>query len=647
MTCDAAAAASGGTGQASIQVVVIGDAGTGKSTLIEAIATESFVAEVPHLLPPVHLPSNSYRYSVPITVVDTSSRPEYEEKLIAECKAADIIILTYACNCRPTLDRLCTYWIPELRRLEVKVPMLVVGCKLDLRDDRLHVPLDQVMEPIMHQFREIQTCIECSALRQIQIPEVLDYAQKAVFHPTAPLFDQETDTLKPRCARALKRIFIFFDHDRDGVLNDAELNNFQVTCFNAALQSSEIMSVKRVIQDKIPEGVDDCGLTLIGFICLHVLFIERGSLETIWAVLRKFGYDNYLKLRDELLSTTLNLTPDQTVELSVEALDFLKEIFHMFDTNSDGVLDLYDIDELFSTTPENPWSEHPYKNTAEKIGFEGYSLEGFISQWAFMTLQDPKASLANLMYLGYTGDFASAFHITRKRRLDRKKKQTRRNVFQCFVFGPKNAGKTALLKSFIGRKFSEKYSPTKSFRFATNVVDLRNGTKRTLVMREVPEQEVKNLLSNKESLAACDIAAFVYDSSDENNWKKARELLEQVASHGENTGFEVPCLVIAAKDDLDPYSLSVEDSTRVAFQMGIESPIPVSMKLRDHNVFYRIVNAAQLPHLSIPQTEDGKSRKQYLRFINQSLVFVSVGAAVAVAGLAAFRIYAARKNSSG
>lgn len=74
MTSDAAASAGAGTGQASIQVVMIGDAGTGKSTLIEAIATEYFAAEVPHLLPPVHLPSNSYRYSVPITVIDTSSR---------------------------------------------------------------------------------------------------------------------------------------------------------------------------------------------------------------------------------------------------------------------------------------------------------------------------------------------------------------------------------------------------------------------------------------------------------------------------------------------------------------------------------------------------------------------------------------------
>ena len=49
-----------------------------------------------------------------------------------------------------------------------------------------------------------------------------------MLHPTGPLFDQESQTLRPRCVRALKRIFILCDHDRDGALNDAELNDFQV-----------------------------------------------------------------------------------------------------------------------------------------------------------------------------------------------------------------------------------------------------------------------------------------------------------------------------------------------------------------------------------------------------------------------------------
>ncbi len=52
---------------------------------------------------------------------------------------------------------------------QVKVPVIVVGCKLDLRDENQQVSLEQVMSPIMQQFREIETCIECSALKQIQV----------------------------------------------------------------------------------------------------------------------------------------------------------------------------------------------------------------------------------------------------------------------------------------------------------------------------------------------------------------------------------------------------------------------------------------------------------------------------------------------
>lgn len=38
----------------------------------------------------------------------------------------------------------------------------------------------------------------------------------------------------------------------------------------------------------------------------------------------------------------------------------------------------------------------------------------------------------------------------------------------------------------------------------------------------------------------------------------------QVATHGENTGYEVPCLIVAAKDDLDQCSQALQESTRVS-----------------------------------------------------------------------------------
>ncbi|KAI3727646.1 hypothetical protein L6452_16264 [Arctium lappa] len=52
----------------------------------------------------------------------------------------------------------------------VKVP----GFKLDLRDEHYPMSLEQVMAPIMQHFREIETCIGCSATNLVL---VCDYVQ--------------------------------------------------------------------------------------------------------------------------------------------------------------------------------------------------------------------------------------------------------------------------------------------------------------------------------------------------------------------------------------------------------------------------------------------------------------------------------------
>jgi hypothetical protein len=63
---------------------------------------------------------------------------------------------------------------------------------------------------------------------------------------------------------------------------------------------------------------------------------------------------------------------------------------------------------------------------------------------------------------------------------------------------------------------------------------------------------------------------------------------------------------------------------QVSQDMGIEIPIPISVRLRDlNNIFPRIVHTAQQPHLSIPETEAGKTRRQYRQLLNSSLMVVS------------------------
>lgn len=89
-------------------------------------------------------------------------------------------------------------------------------------------------------------------------------------------------------------------------------------CFNAPLQPAEILDVKEVVQEKMPEGVNEDGLTLTGFLFLHALFIEKGRLETTWTVLRKFGYDNDLKLREDQLPISFKRAPDQVIFMDIE-----------------------------------------------------------------------------------------------------------------------------------------------------------------------------------------------------------------------------------------------------------------------------------------------------------------------------------------
>ncbi|KAF9682874.1 hypothetical protein SADUNF_Sadunf05G0153400 [Salix dunnii] len=624
------AAAGGKTG---VRIVVVGDRGTGKSSLIAAAATESFSENLSPVLPPTRLPADFFPDRVPITIIDTSASLESRGKLNEELKRADVIILTYACDFPLTLTRLSSFWLQEFRRLEV--PVIVVGCKVDLRDDNQPISLEQIMGPIMQQYREIETCIECSAVTLMQVPDVFYYAQKAVLHPTAPIYDQDTQSLQPRCIRALRRIFILCDRDMDGALNDAELN------------PAEIAGVRRIVQEKKKVGVNDLGLTLDGFLFLHSLFIDKGHLETTWAVLRNFGYGNDLKLRDDFLPAPLKHSPDQTIELTIEAVEFVRRVFRLFDTNNHGALQPAELDELFSTAPENPWGEAPYKDAAERTTQGNLTLKGFLSEWALMTMLDPRGSLANLLYIGYGGNPASALHVTRRRSVDRKKQQTERNVFHCLVFGPKNAGKSTLLNSFIGRPFSENHEPTAGERYAVNVVDQPGGNKKTLILREIPEDGVKKFLSNKESLSSSDVAVFVYDSSDEYSWKRSNELLVEVARHGEESGYGVPSLIIAAKDDLDPHPRSVQNSVRVCQELGIGASIPVSSKLGDlNNVFCRILSAAEHPHLNIPETVAGREHKQFRQLFNHSLLFMSVGAAFAVVGMAALRAYSGRRNSS-
>ena len=58
--------------------------------------------------------------------------------------------------------------------------------------------------------------------------QVFYYAVKAVVHPTAALFDAMTQTLKPLCVNALRRIFMMCDVDKVGLISSCHFPLMQL-----------------------------------------------------------------------------------------------------------------------------------------------------------------------------------------------------------------------------------------------------------------------------------------------------------------------------------------------------------------------------------------------------------------------------------
>jgi Ras family protein T1 len=56
---------------------------------------------------------------------------------------------------------------------------VLVGNKIDLRaSDVANVSLEEQVMPIMNEFKEVETCVECSAKASLNVSEVFYFAQK-------------------------------------------------------------------------------------------------------------------------------------------------------------------------------------------------------------------------------------------------------------------------------------------------------------------------------------------------------------------------------------------------------------------------------------------------------------------------------------
>uniref|UniRef100_A0A3Q0T001 Mitochondrial Rho GTPase n=1 Tax=Amphilophus citrinellus TaxID=61819 RepID=A0A3Q0T001_AMPCI len=584
-----------------VRILLLGEPKVGKTSLIMSLVGEEFPEQVPPRAEEITIPADVTPEKVPTHIVDYSGN------------MANVVCVVYDVTNEDTIDKVVNNYL---------IPIILVGNKSDLRCGS---SMETIL-PIMNRFSEIETCVECSAKNLKNISELFYYAQKAVLHPTAPLYDPEDKQLKPSCVRALSRIFYISDRDNDRILSDAELNSFQKSCFGNPLAPQALEDVKTVVWKNTSDGVQDNGLTLNGFLFLNTLFIQRGRHETTWTILRKFGYDDNLELTDDYLYPELRVPVGCTTEFNHQGYQFIQRLFDKYDEDKDSALSPTELRNLFCVCPYMPWGPEVYMTVPTTN--EGYiSNNGYLCQWTLSAYLDIHRCLEHLGYLGYPilteqESQTAAITVTREKEVDLEKRQTQRSVFLCKVIGPRGTGKTAFLQAFLGRDSSSAFSP-----YVINAVQVSNQEK-YLILNEV-DVETEFL---KKSDASCDVACLMYDISDPHSFNYCASIYKQHYMES-----NIPCMLVASKVDL-PEVKQFHGMTPAEFcyKHRLPPPMPfstLSLDSTSKNIYTRLAWAAMYPHLN---GSDMNNTTFWLR--------VALGSAVvAVLGFAIYRAVARLK----
>ncbi|CAB9517375.1 Mitochondrial Rho GTPase 2 [Seminavis robusta] len=412
--------------RASITVLVLGDEGVGKSSLISTFVSRYFSEVVQGIMTRVRLPPDPNSSCI-TTIVDsqgadsallsavaamsltgtsaaaaaksstdsfsnfmqraeasrisTASTPHLGASTSSVSSAGvdnvDSIILVYDLDRVETFFRLENHWLPLIERCyNGEMPVIIAGNKMDLfrtsstagmTDEQAMARSRQQIVSLMQRFRFVRQCIKCSAKNLLRVDEIFLKAQQAVLYPFTPLYDLDNVALTPDCKRAFTRIFRMYDADKDGLLSDPELDQFHREAFQTPVMDRDFAAWKKVVtrNNQTDEPVvKDNKFTIAGFLAIFDVFISQNRLDVVWQALRKFGYDDDLRLEipDSVTNTAHDKGLDENWRLTPAARTFLSDLFHQFDSDKDGMLSGDDLLAIFSILPEPslpPW--HPLR----------------------------------------------------------------------------------------------------------------------------------------------------------------------------------------------------------------------------------------------------------------------------------------------
>jgi len=145
-----------------VRILLIGERGVGKTSLILSLVSEEYAEEVPSKAEEITIPADVTPEQVPTHIVDYSgtthldiryyvlltltalyrinfifvAMEQTDDQLAEEIQKAHVICVVYSVDDEDTLNRTVSYWLPLIRKCspDNRCPVVLVGNKIDLVD---------------------------------------------------------------------------------------------------------------------------------------------------------------------------------------------------------------------------------------------------------------------------------------------------------------------------------------------------------------------------------------------------------------------------------------------------------------------------------------------------------------------------------
>ena len=173
-----------------IKCVVAGDGTVGKTCLLVSYTTNAYDdTYIPTVFDTYYTNVMVDKSVVNLGLWDTAGQEDYDRLRPLSYPQTDVFLLCYSVVSPASFDNIRTKWFPEIQHHALRVPFILVGTKIDLREDsdtlsRLRQKNQRPMAPEqagalaaeLGAFRSL----ECSALTQQGLKQVFDESIRCV-----------------------------------------------------------------------------------------------------------------------------------------------------------------------------------------------------------------------------------------------------------------------------------------------------------------------------------------------------------------------------------------------------------------------------------------------------------------------------------